>query len=149
MQNVAVHIEKLIGEIEMNKPDREKAKRYSDVLGRLTNELKGFAQRLAEEMQAKNGDSGIDAETQAKVQSMLITAQAKARNTKESHAQRTAQREAQFQLEQQRKDQEHALEMRRELESQQVEDTATDIKTAAEIRRDRAKAAAEPKETAE
>jgi len=149
MQNVVNHVGKLIAELEMDKVQRERAKQYSDALGKLTNILKGFAQRLQEKMESQNGDGGITPEDKAKIAATILTAQVKAKNTATAHSQRTAQRQAAFELEQQRKDQEHALEMRRELESQQVEDTATDIRTAAEIRRDRAKAAAEPKETVE
>jgi len=145
MQNVVVHVSKLIAELEMDKVQAERAKQYSDALGKLTNFIKGFAQRLQEKMESQNGDGGIGEETKAKVQSMLIQAQAKAANTRESHAQRTAQRQAQFELEQQRKDQEHALEMQREIQSQQVEDAATDIRTAATIRRERAEAEVEKK----
>lgn len=148
LQNVATTIGKLIAQIEQDKPERERAKRYQQALGKLVNEIKGFAQRLQEQIQSQNGDSGVDEETKAKIQAMLITAKAKAANTRESHAQRTAQRAAQFELEQQRKQDEHNLEMQREIQRQQVEDTATDIRTAAEIQRDRAKAAAEPKEPA-
>jgi len=146
LQNVGMTIAKLIAQIEMDKPERERAKRYNDALGKLMNLVKGFAQRLAEEMQSKNGDGGIDEETKAKIEAMLITAQAKAKNTAAAHAQRTAQRQAQFELEQQREDQRHALDMQRELQAQQVEDVATDMRTAAEIQRERARAAAEPKE---
>lgn len=146
LQNVATHIDKLIKHIEQDKPSRERAKVYAQKLGNLMNEVKGMAQRLKEQIQAQNGDSGVDEETKAKIEAMLITAKAKAANTRESHAQRTAQRAAQFELEQQRADQEHALKMQRELQSQQVEDVATDMRTAAEIQRERAKAKAMPKE---
>ena len=48
-------------------------------------------------------------------------------NTRESHAERTAQRQAQFELEQQRKD--------RELEAKLKRDSTTELmKTAADIR---------------
>lgn len=146
LQNVAQHIDGLIQGIAQDKAQQARAKRYEQVLGNLLNEIKGLAQRLQQKIAAQNGDSGVDAETRAKIEAMLMTAQAKAANTRESHAQRTAQRQAQFEMEQERKQDEHNLEMQRELQRQQVQDTATDIKTAAEIQRDSAKAAAEPKE---
>ena len=145
LQNVGTHVGKLIQQVGQDKASQERAKQYGQAIGKLMNEVKGFAQRLAEEMQAKNGDSGIDAETQAKIQALLITAKAKAQNVREAHSQRTAQRQAQFELEQQRKDHEHALEMQREVQRQQVEDTATDLRTAATIRRERAEAEVEKK----
>ncbi len=138
--NVSKHIQALLQQIGMDKAQQELAKKMADALGKLDNMVKGFVQRLQEQMksQSQNGDNGKAAELQAKIQSMLITAKAKSENTRESHAQRTAQRQAQFELEQQQRQQQHDLEMQRELQSQQVEDTATDIKTAAEIRRERA-----------
>jgi len=142
--NVAKHADALIQEVGRDPNQRERFKRYSDALGKLLNDVKKFAQQVQEHMDAQNGDGGLDAETRAKIEAMLITAKAKAANTRESHAQRTAQRQAQFQLEQQRDDELHALEMQRELQRQQTEDVALDLKTASEIRRDRAKAAAEP-----
>jgi len=147
LQNVGTHIGKLIEQIGQDKPEQERAKRYGQALGKLMNEVKGFAQRLQEQMAQQNGDSGVDEETKAKIEALLITAKAKAANTRESHAQRSAQKMAQWEIEQKRADEEHALKMQRELQRQQVEDAATDIKTAAEIKRERAKAAAEPKKT--
>ncbi len=146
LQNVSRHVAQLLEQISMDKAQQQVTRAMGDALGKLDAELKGFAQRLEEQQQSQNGDGGKQAELQAKIQSMLITAKAKAANQRESHSQRTAQRAAQFQLEQQRDDEKHALEMQRELESQQVEDVSLDIKTAAEIRRERARSAAEPKE---
>jgi hypothetical protein len=148
MQNVSKHIAQLLEQISMDKAQQPIAKKMGDALGKLDNMVKGFIQRLQEQMQSQNGNGDVTAETQAKIQSMLITAQAKAANTRESHAQRTAQRAVQFELEQQRADQEHALEMQRELQSQNVEDTATDMRTAAEIQRERTKARAIPDNSA-
>ncbi len=157
LQNVSRHISQLLEQISIDKAQQQIVRVMTDALGKLDNEVRGFEQRLKEQMQSQNGDGGKQAETESKIKATLITAEAKAANTRESHSQRTAQRAAQFELEQQRDEQKHAIEMRREIESQQVEDVSTDIKTAAEIKRERvktaaeiqaerAKAAAEPKE---
>ena len=50
----------------------------------------------------------------AKIQSQLIIAKAKAENTKLSHAERTAQRQIAFELEEKRKQLAFQLEMQRE-----------------------------------
>ncbi len=145
LQNVSKHITQLIDAIAADPAQQQMVRNMSDALKNLDNLTRGFAQRVQEKMQSQNGDGGDGAaETKAKVASMLITAQAKAANTREAHSQRTAQRQAQFEMEQRRDDELHAIEMQRELARQQTEDTALDLKTAAEIRRDRAKAAAEP-----
>ena len=114
----------------------------------MNNAVKGFAQRLAQQQKAaaaQNGDGGNGkaAETAGKVQAMKITAQAKAANTRESHAARTAQRQVQFEAEQRRKDEEHQLEMRRKIEEQHVDDSATAIKTAHEVQMQRLKSLSE------
>ncbi len=139
LQNVAKHVAQLIALIEQDKPAQERAKRYQQALGKLLNEVKGFAQRLQEQMKAQQGNGGVDQETRAKVSAMLITAKAKAANTRESHAQRTAQRQAQFEIEQKRDDQKHAQDLRHEAQKQTLEVAAQDLKTAAEIRRSRLK----------
>jgi len=149
LQNVGTHVGKLIQQVGQDKASQERAKQYGQALGKLMNAVKGFAQRLAEEMQAKNGDSGIDAETQAKIQALLITAKAKAQNTRESHAARTAQRQAQWQLEQEQKQQQHALDMQKEIDKAHVQTTIEDLKAAGEIKRQNALAKAAPKDKSE
>lgn len=145
--NVSKHIAVLLDQIEQDKAQQMIARKMREALGNLDNMTKAFMQRLQEQMQSQNGN-GEAAKLQAEIQADLIKAQVKAKTTATAHSQRTAQRQAAFEMEQQREDQRHALEMRREIESQQVEDTATDIRTAAEIQRERAKAAAAPKEPA-
>jgi len=77
------------------------------------NQVKAFAQRLQQQMQKRNGAGGVDPETQTKLQGKLLLDKAKAANMRESHAQRTAQRQVQFELDQQRKDRESKAELRR------------------------------------
>lgn len=138
-QNTVAHIEELIAQVAQDRDQQERAKLFSDALGKLTNEIKGFAQRLAEQMQAQNGESGLTPEAKSKILANIITAKSKAENQRESHGQRTAQKQVQWEAEQRRKEEEHQLEMRREIQSQRVEDVATDLRTAAEIQRVAAK----------
>jgi hypothetical protein len=77
----------------------EKIKKYEDVLAKLMNEVKALAQRAAQAAQkqkGQNGGGGLDPETATKLQGQMMLNQAKADNTRESHAQRTAQRQIQF-----------------------------------------------------
>lgn len=89
-QNIAAHIKQLA----QDKTAKQKVKEFSDDLGKLMNAVKGFAQRLAE--QQKQAGNGVDPQVQGKIQSMVITSQAKAKLAAESHAQKTAQRQIQF-----------------------------------------------------
>ena len=67
----------------------------------------------------------------------MITAKAKAQNTRESHAQKTAQRQVTFEQQQKQREDEHRLELQRRAREIKLEETAKDIQTAAEMRRKR------------
>jgi hypothetical protein len=86
----------------------QKVKLYGDALGKLMNAVKAFAQRAAEQAQKQNGaNGGVDPQTMAKLKSTMMMAQVKAANARESHAQRTAMRQLQFEQELRQKGQEH------------------------------------------
>lgn len=115
MMNMSQHIQQHVQIIAQDKGEQQRVKQYGDALGKMDNVLKGFGQQLAEKQQAEaQQGQQLDPETQAKIISMQTLANAKAENTKTAHAQRTAQREIQFQMEQHRKDQEAAANMTRE-----------------------------------
>ncbi len=107
---------------------KAEAKILNDRLGKAMNEVRAFQQRLAEQQQQQNGQGQLDAETQAKIQSMLITSQAKAENTRRSHAERTAQRGVQFQQEHEQRETSAML----DLQKQQAE-AALDVQTQAAL----------------
>ena len=155
MQQVVKTVADLIGSLAEDKTQAETTKQMAQLAGKLANEIKGFAQRLAQAKKAQMGAEGDDkaAELKAKLTATLLTAKAKAENTRESHAQRTAQRGAQFELEQQQKATEHAetlAERQREhtLDLQETADrhaldiSAAERKAEIDVRRSEAKAAA-------
>ncbi len=113
MNAVSQHLKQHIEIIAQDKGEKQRVKQYSDILSKLDNEIRAFAQRYVEQQkqQQAQGQQQQDPETQAKIQSMLIIAKAKADNTRESHAQRTAQRQIAFELEEQRKQKEFQMEM--------------------------------------
>lgn len=114
LQNMAQHIAQHIAIIAMDKNEKQRVKMYGDALGKMMNMVKAYQQRIQQAMmkRAQQGNGGVDAETQAKIQAMMMQAQAKAANTRESHAQRTAQRQATFEMQTAQKAQSHAQEMR-------------------------------------
>ena len=131
-QNFLKHIGDLIAQIAEDKPQAELAKKMAQVSGNLANEIKGFAQRWQQKQKAeasKNGNGGIDADTRAKVAATLLTAKVKAANTRESHAARTAQRQAQFELQQQQDERKHAQDLRFKAQEAQL-DIARDAASA-------------------
>lgn len=127
--------------VAQDEQQKDIAKVLGDQLGKLMNEVKAFAQRFQEQQQAaaeQNG--GLDAETQAKIQADLMMAEAKAANTRDSHAARTAQRQVAFEMEQERKNAETAANIARENArfTQELQQDA--VKTVAEIETQKAKA---------
>lgn len=93
--------------------DMHKIKQYKDALGKMMNLVKGFAQRLQEQQQKGNGH-GLDPEKMANIQTDQMKVKAKIQLGQESHAAKTAQRQAAFELEQRRKDRESEAETRRQ-----------------------------------
>ncbi len=92
--------------LAQDKESKSIVKVLGDSLNKAMNEVKAFAQRLQEQQQSQAQQGGqLDAETQAKIISMEATTQAKIQNTQKSHASRTAQRAVQFEMEEQRKNQ--------------------------------------------
>lgn len=91
---------------------KEKVKKYSDALAQLMNAVKGFAQRLQQQAQKQNGKGGgLDPAAAAKIQGSLMMAKVKAQNMRESHAQRTAERQVQFEQQFAQKADEHKQEL--------------------------------------
>lgn len=94
---------------------KHKVKQYSDVLGKLMNFVKGFAQRLQAQQQKDNGaQNGDAAKTAAEIKLDAAKSQAKIQQGQVSHGIRTAQKQTAFELEQQRKDRQAQADIRRE-----------------------------------
>jgi hypothetical protein len=122
MQALAQHITQHIQIVAQDKNEKNRVKQWGDALGKLMNLVKGFAQRLQEQQQqAAQQGQGLDPKDLAKIQGMKMQAEAKAANTRESHAQRTAQRELQFQMEEKRKEREHQVQLQHEQATKVVE----------------------------
>lgn len=105
--------------MDQNEDEREKVRQYQDALNHLNNHVKALAQRLqqsqgAQQQPGGNGAADKSAETQAKIQSQIILAQAKAKNAERAHAQKTQQRQISWQNEERRKDMQAQGQMQRE-----------------------------------
>jgi hypothetical protein len=133
MQNMAQHIDQHIQQIAQDPEERARVKQYGDQLGKVMNLVKALAQQAQEKMQQENAQGGQDPEAQAKIQAMMITANAKAENTKVSHAQRTAQRQVQFEMQQTQKRQEFEAKMEMERKQMEQELHLADVKAASDV----------------
>ncbi len=101
--------------------DNERLADYKNQLGGDVNKIKGFAQRLAQQMKAQQGGQGLDPKVMAEIQGKMLIDKAKASNLEQSHAVRTAQKQTAFELDQQRRDRETNAEIRRRNEEAQHE----------------------------
>lgn len=116
------HIE-IVGQV---KESKAMVKQLSDALGQAMNQLKGIAQRAVEQQQAAQQENGgLTPEAAAKIKSQVIIAEAKAANSRASHEQKLKQRE-----------ENHELQMANEIRRTQVDEAATDLRTAGDIRRE-------------
>ncbi len=156
LQNFGQHIEKVIQSLSTDPTMKQTIKQAGDVLGKIMNMVKAFAQRLEEQMKKaqQNGQGGMDPAAMAKIAATQATAQAKIQQGKESHAQKTAQRAITFQekTEQDRrrtdaelraKAQEHGLEMAKDRQSHIMDMQHERAKTAEEIRASKLKSTSE------
>lgn len=114
--NLAQHIEKFLGIMGQNEEDKPVVTEYKKALTSLMNHVKAFEQRLAQQMKAaqKNGQQGgIDGKTIGQIKAAEILAQTKAKLQEERSAQRMAQDQARFEMDEQRKERGHKTELRR------------------------------------
>lgn len=124
LQNIAAHIAQHIQIIAKDEHAQQVARQFSDQLGKLMNEVKGFASRLQQAMEAQqksNGNGQMDPKEMAKLQAQQMQNQAKIQNTRESHAQRAAQKQIGWEKEESRKDQQHQLDMQRQVEQTRLD----------------------------
>jgi hypothetical protein len=122
LQNVSKHIGIYLALVARDKEAKEKVREYKDDLSKINNVLKGYGQRLQEAAKAaQQQNGGLDGKDKAKVAGMIMQAQTKAALARESHAQRTASRQVQGDLEMQRDAEKHAQEMQFEKQKAQLD----------------------------
>lgn len=130
--NMAQEVQRFLGFMATNDEDKDRVKAYGQALGQIMNHVKAFEQRLVQQMKAaqKNGQQGgMDGKALGQIQKDQILAQSKAKIGEQRSAQRMAQDQTRFELEQQRKEREHNAEMRR-LGMQNAYDMALDFHAA-------------------
>ena len=138
--NVVDHISQEIEVLAQDKNEKQNVRQFQDMLGQIVNLIKAFAQRLKQSMeqQAGNGQAGGDPKEAIKVESAAQLAKIKQQNTRESHAQRTAQRQIQFEMEARRKAEQHQADMRMRSEENMQELASNQMLTLQELDHERA-----------
>jgi hypothetical protein len=129
LATVANDIEQHIALIAQNPENKQRVKEYSDVLGRLTNELKAMAQRLGEHMKSQMGDP----ETQSKAQAILMLAQTKSRVQEAQALQKLQMKQAQFSQKMQQDMAKNMQKMQAEIQKMQLELASKTAFTQADI----------------
>jgi len=127
--NIATHIDLLAQ--DPNK--KEQVKISGDMLGQLTNKVKGFQQRLEEKMQSDQANSMQNPEVAAKVQGMVQQAETKMKITEATAAQKLEQKEAAFQQRMNQDLEKHTLQMEKMIADAKAEMIAAGLKTGQEI----------------
>lgn len=131
-QNMEKTINVFLQIMESDEEEKEKVRQYRDALGQQMNEVKGFIQRLQQQAKAQQrngGDNGEQAKAMLEIQLEKAKGDIKLKNMQASHAQRTAQRQVQFELEQQRDDRRTNAEIRRKADQHALDITANRMKT--------------------
>lgn len=124
LQMAAAYASAFIQQLAQDENEKAKVKEYNDMLKNLMNLVKAMAQRqqqMAEKIAQQNGGGGMAAEDQQKLQFESEKNALKLDTQTKSAAQRLAQRQIQFESEQQRKDREHAAELQRQEQQHALE----------------------------
>jgi hypothetical protein len=132
--NIANHIGQHIQILAQDRNEKDRVKKYSDLLGKLANEVKGFAQQFFEKHQSENGQNP---ELQAKLQAEVIKAQSNAKIKEDKAAQAMSQKDASFQQRMEQEAEKHRMQLGKDLQMTEVEIAKTDLETAATIKRER------------
>lgn len=136
LQNTAQHIEQHLNILAMEDSEKPRVKEFADELGKLMNIVKGYQQRLTEQREAQQQNE--QAEAMAKVETMIAQAKAKIEIMQQQHMQKMEQRQ-----------QEHEQKMSITMREARVQEAATDLKLAADIKRQDAMAASKAKTNGE
>ena len=110
VQNINQHVMILAADEQQ----KQRVKQYGDALGKLTNLIKGFAQRQAQAKEASQKQAEQDPKDQAKIQTMVMGAKVKAQIAKEKSDAKQRERMIEFELDQARQNMELLAEIKRE-----------------------------------
>lgn len=115
--NMAQHIQQFLEVMSSDDEIKDRVREYKDALNNVMKHVKAFEQRLVQQMKSaqKNGQAaGPDPKLMADLQAKTITATAKAKLAEKSHAQKTAQRQVQFEHKEEQEDRKTNADIRRE-----------------------------------
>lgn len=127
MGAIAQFIQKSIQILAVDKEAKPLVSAFGKALGKAMNELKGFQQRLQAAMEKQQqqaqagGNGGPDPKDKAKIAGAMMMAQVKAKNARESHADKTAQRRISFEQKLKQDQQKHAGDLQKETQRHRLD----------------------------
>ena len=132
-----------IGMLQQDPESKQKARELGDALGQVSNLIKALMQQQqqAQQAAAQQNGNGQDPEAMAKVQAMMMQAQVKAENAKQSHAEKTAQRQISFEQKTKQDQQKQALDLRTKAQNAKLKIAENRAKAVIDITKARAKPA--------
>jgi hypothetical protein len=133
--NTAAHIEKEIELIAQDKEEGERVKEYGDDLSKLQNLIRAHEQRLQEQGQQQQTQSG-DGTAEAKVIQAAMTTEATLKMKQQAHDQKLAHKDQSFAQKTAQQQESAQLQNAATIRKTQVDEAATDLKTAGEIHRE-------------
>jgi hypothetical protein len=142
MGAIAQFIQQAIQILAVDKEAKPMVAAFGKALGKAMNELKGFAQRnqaAMEKQQAQQaqagGNGGPDPKDKAKIAGTMMMAKAKSDNAKESHAQKTAQRQISFEAKLKQDQQQHHHDLQKDVQKTKAELARENLKAVMGARR--------------
>lgn len=146
--NLAGTIERYLAMAAQDPGQEELVKQSKSDLTELAKIVQQWSAQLQEQQQPQQGgqdDAAKEAAvTDVKLKSIALTAQTKAQIAQANAAQKQEQRQKQFEQKQRQSEESHTADLRKKLRETEVSTAATDIKTAAEIRRSQQEPETEP-----
>lgn len=97
----ANYLGQFIGQLSQDPANKQRVKQYGDVLGKLMNQVKAFAQRQQQAAQKQNGNGHPDPEAMVKAQLLAQQGQMKLQQKQQSHVQKLTQSQQKFAAQQQ------------------------------------------------
>lgn len=132
-QTIGQYIQMFAGQGKENGP---KVKEYGQDLKQLMQAVDAMGKAMQKQaQQGGNGAQGPAPQDMVKAQTAQIMGKIKMDNARKSHAQRTAQKQVSFEMQQQQDAQRHQLEMAKEAQRLQAQAASDQIKLTTEARR--------------
>lgn len=136
LTNLVNYVKQHVMVVAQDVNEKQRVRTYSDDISKVENAIKAFGQQLAEHMKKRaqqNGQNGEAQQEQVKLAAQVLQSKTKSDLARESHAQRTSQKQTQWQMEQERKSAQHSQKLQEDADKHALEIAAEREKAKIEI----------------